>query len=412
MYPRGFLIQALIGGPVLKDVGFKAWASWKQVALAVLLIVFYSGIAWLARGESQWWYIDLVAGANVYWGDDSYRYFLARSAFLNADIYWFNFVLPVAVFLDGILTFFSNDNLLYARALKSLPLVASIFLAYFTCIRLGVRQRWAFTAGVLLASFPLYTLVSLSFYGESWLVFFISFALFLLANNKLLAAAFVIGFMPLIRGESIGFVAAFSLFALIRRDRRLLAAVLAPGALYLFLIIIIGPGVRDFLGWRLDVADIFEAVGIWYGGEIARVFDVLYWPSLLLAVPALFLKEARPIWPCAVGAAYIVARLVIAVELDRSSLEPRFLLGAVPVVTVGLALALNKLESLYGLLFGVGKKTLFYPCLALGFVGYLLFLHVSSIHVFKVLINYVEKNGVLPSSVDEASQKMRTNSTK
>jgi len=395
---------SFMGEHVLNDAVSKTRTNFWFVFLVVSLIAFYCGIAWLARGEYQWWYIDFVADANVYWGDDSYRYFLAKTAFRNPDVYWFNFVLPLAVFFDGVLTTISNESLYYSRALKSFPLVLSVFLVYFTCLKLDVKRVWAFLSAGMLAFFPLYVFVSLSFYGESWLVFFICLALFLLADKKMRAAALVIGLMPLIRGESIGFVASFSLFALLQRDRKLLFWALAPGSIYFCLITTIGPGLQNFLGWRLNVADVFEAVGIWYGGEIERVFDVLYLPWLLIAVPALFLKEARPIWPCAIGAFYIVARLLIAVELDRSSLEPRFFLGVIPVLVVGLALGLNKLNSFCG----SGQKAICCRVMSVGFMGLLLFLHVSSVHVANELIDYVARNGELPPSVADAPLEMGT----
>ncbi|WP_156497234.1 hypothetical protein, partial [Alcanivorax sp. HI0083] len=133
-----------MGEHVLNDAVSKTRTNFWFVFLVVSLIAFYCGIAWLARGEYQWWYIDFVADANVYWGDDSYRYFLAKTAFRNPDVYWFNFVLPLAVFFDGVLTTISNESLYYSRALKSFPLVLSVFLVYFTCLKLDVKRVWAF----------------------------------------------------------------------------------------------------------------------------------------------------------------------------------------------------------------------------------------------------------------------------
>lgn len=366
--------------------------------------MLYCIVAWLARGDNQWWYIDFVAGGNVYWGDDAYRYFLAKTAWTNPDIYWFNFVLPVAISLDGLITTFADGHLFLARALKSAPLVASIFFVYFSCIRLGVPKRWALAGAAALALTPLYVLVSLSFYGESWLVFFISLVLYLIASGRFLSAAIAIGLMPLVRIESIGFVGAFAVMSLLRRDWRLIFTVFAPGFLYFLLVVIWGPGISGFLGWRFEMAKVYDAVGIWYGGNLSQIIDVLYWPWLLAASIGLFLKSARPIWPATVGTGLIILHLCASIILKTGSFEPRFLMASFPLMAVGLAVLLAKQESLWR-----GEKSLpFFQWTAGCFLILLLSSHALSVNVFNELKDYIFAHGKLPLAVKQHPYSLET----
>jgi len=369
--------------------------GWLLFLLSALLVFFYIIIAWVARGDEQWWYIDFVNGANVYWGDDSHRYYLARSAWLNSDIYWFNFVLPLAIFLDAILTTISSDSLFVARALKSLPLVASLFFLYFSCRNLGVKRSWSFLAVGLLAFTPIYVFVSLSFYGESWFVFFVSVTLLFLSQKKLFLAAVVIGLMPLVRIESLDFVATFAIFTWLRKDFRAFLTVFAPGTVYFLLIVTAGPGVEVFLSWRFEMMKVYQGVGLWYGGEPVEIFDILFFPWLLLAVYGLFLKEARPIWVISVGVALIILHVILTLIFETGSLEPRFLVVAFPVMTIGFALALSRIEIL---LSNIKNATLAFSSVAIFFI---LYSNIYSIHVVKEIVTYFSENYAFPESVRE-----------
>lgn len=384
---------------VFTDIRRSGWGGF----LALSLMMLYVGIAWLARGENEWWYIDFVAGTNVYWGDDAYRFFLARTAWLNPDAYWFNFVLPGALILDGLVATLSNGHVFYAHAIKSLPLTASIILVYFTCIRLEVSRLWAIVASVVLGLTPIYVLVSLSFYGESWFVFLASFALFLLASNRVLAAALVIGVMPLFRLEGLAFAISFAILGLRDRSWRASIAVFVPGVIYFLMIIALGPGLTTFVGWRFEITEVYKALGIWYGGELSRVFDAFYWPWLLAAVAALCLKEARPILIMLIGSVIVALQVILSSRFERSALEPRLLVVIFPVIAVGLALALQKQEAMLK-----QRRRALLVCTSIVFIGLILFSHISSIHVFSQLRQYVIANGRLPLEVLDNPFKMET----
>lgn len=383
---------------------FVSVSVWRSLCVAIVLVALYVCVAWLARGEAGWWYIDFVAGGNVYWGDDAYRYFLARTAWLNPEIYWFNFVLPAAISLDGVLTSLAGGDLFMSRALKAVPLTASLFLVYHAALQLGVKRRWALLSALLLALTPIYVFVSLSFYGESWLVFFISLALYFLSAGRLNASAWVIGLMPLIRIESMGLLGGFVLLAMLRKDWRALLTVFVPGFIYFLLVIIWGPGISVFLGWRFELMQVYVAIGAWYGGSLSQIFDVLFWPWLLAAAMGLCLKSARPVFPAAIGAAIIVTQMAVSVLLERGSFEARFLLAAFPLMAVGLALLLQRVEELCG----TKARRDWYQALVAGFAFTVLSSHLLSFHVFKELKDFVAAYRELPATVREAPFSMRT----
>tara|TARA_A100000171_G_scaffold46380_1_gene51157 strand:- start:8391 stop:9974 length:1584 start_codon:yes stop_codon:yes gene_type:complete len=389
---------------VVEKLFLKNSTYWLYAFLGLVLVCFYCSIAWLARGGDEWWYIDFVAGANVYWGDDAYRYFLARTAWLNPDIYWFNFILPLAAILDGCITTLAGGDFFFSRALKSLPLVASLFMVYGACVHLKVKRFWAAMASISLATTPVYVFVALSFYGESWLIFFVCLAFYLLASKKTLLGALVIGLMPLIRLESLGFVAGFAIMSAGSKAWRPMLIVFMPGIIYFFMILLIGPGVSTYLAWRFEIMNVYEAVEIWYGGELSRVFDVLYWPWVLAAFVGLLFKEARLLWSLCIGATIIVLRVMYSMALEIGSFEPRFLVAALPVMAVGLALLLQRLEvcQFNGWLTGLLR------IISIGFIGLILFLNITSIHVFGELHQYVVDNGRLPASVKERPLTMGT----
>ncbi len=375
-----------------------------SMVTAFALVVVYCLVASLSHGSHEWWYIDFVAGGNVYWGDDAYRYFLARSAWHDTNLFWFNFMLPAAAFLDGVVTTLAGDSLFHARAIKSIPLAASILLTYHAAVRLGAARTWATVAAALLACMPLYVLVGLSFYGEAWFAFLVSLSLYLLTIRSWRLAGLAIGIMPLVRLEALPFVAGYMAWMMVRRDWRNAAVVLAPGLLYGLLVVVFGPGIPGFLAWRFDVMKVYEAVGIWYGGSFSQFFEFLFWPWSLCALVALLGRDARPILPCIIGAVGICGFQVIAIVFNTGRFEPRFLVPLCPVLAVGFALFVSSQARSWG----QQNFRLVFRLLVTLLVGATFLAQVSSIHVARELREYVLTNFRLPPSVKARPFEMAT----
>lgn len=381
--------------------------SWFRVSLyagCLALLAFYFLLGYLSRGESAWWHIDFVAEGNIYWGDDAYRYFIARSAWVNPDVYWFNFTLPVAVFADGILTTLAHGHLLYARWLKALVTVVSVVLVYRTCIQLQLSRYLALASAVLLALMPLYFFVSMSFFGESWLALLVALALYLHSSGKDSAAALTVSLMPLVRPEGIFFVLAYCGFWLVRKNWRVAALTVGAGAIYFFLIMTAGPGLGAYSGWRFDMMQVYEGAQNWYGGPLSRFTKVFFIPWLILASVGLGLKKARLLWPFG-GAVFALVTLIFFSVLWRTAnFEPRYLAPVMPVLAVGFAVFLDWTKEYFESLRMKGA--------GLALVAIVVFstfvAQFFSIYVFDEIRRYYKENGALPHEVVEKPLAMST----
>lgn len=366
------------------------------IITALVLITVYCVLAYLSHGNDEWWYIDFVSGSNIYWGDDAYRYFLARSVWHNVDVFWFSFILPGAAFLDGVVTALSSDSIFYARALKSLPVTASIFLVYYTALRLGAGRAWAGCGAALLACMPLYVLVGLSFYGEAWFAFLVALSLYLVSHQQWRWAAVIFGLMPLVRLEGLYFTGGFVVYALAHRDWRNAVLPLVPGLVYGLLVIVLGPGIPVFLAWRFELVKVYEAVGIWYGGALSQVFDIFFWPWLLCSVVALCSSRARALLPCVIGMAGVfLFQVAISIILEIGRFEPRHLVALCPVLAVGFSLFMTG----QGEFWKKRRAGLVFKVIAPGFVITILFAQLGTLHVVKELHAYFAANLALPEVV-------------
>lgn len=363
----------------------------------MLLFFFYCVLSHLSRGEDAWWYIDFVSNGNIYWGDDAYRYFLARSAWIKPDIYWFNFTLPVWVFLDGVVVTLSADHLIYARYIKAVLTVLSIFFVYKSCIYLKSDFYSAIISTALLALLPLYFFVSMSFYAESWLSFLISFSMFLYFSGRLTAAYLVIAILPLVRAEGVFFVASFFTLGVIRKDWKMLLLPVSAGAVYFLLIILVGPGIEVFSGWRFNMMNVYAAADNWYGGSLTKFLDVFYLPWALAAALAFLWRSSRSAFPFFSASVVMILFVAISVFLKKTNFEPRYLAPVMPVLAVGFSLFLSKLTEFFirNNMFGYG----FFIALVL--VVSTFFYQFFSIYVFSEIKNYYLENKRLPSAVIE-----------
>ena len=87
--------------------------KWQAILLFLVFSMFYIFLAWVVSGGDTWWIIDIINGTNVFYGDDAYRFFLARSAWLDPSLYSYNFVLPGALILDGLIISLSGADLFF-----------------------------------------------------------------------------------------------------------------------------------------------------------------------------------------------------------------------------------------------------------------------------------------------------------
>ncbi|MDF1629939.1 MAG: hypothetical protein P1U78_09100 [Alcanivoracaceae bacterium] len=356
------------------------------------LFFFYLTLAWLARGGGPWWYVDIASGGNVFWGDDAYRFFLAREAFSNVDLYFFNFVLPLAVLQDGILALISGYDQFLVRVFKAALLALSWLLSYRACLKVS-EQGPALIASLAIFTLPLFIFVGISFFAESWFIFYTTLAIFFWANRRIYLAATVVSLLPLIRIEGIFFVVFISLYGAYLRDYRLFVLPYIAGGIYFLLILTVGPGVSGFLSWRDGAEKVYLATGRWYGGNTGHFWDVFGVVVLLGGVLGLWMRPQLRVlffsFLCITGA------IVVLGLVELISPEPRYLLMGLVLLPTGLAVSLVALRKwMYRVSLGV-----LYKPLLLVFLAHIGFYNLTSMHVFSEIEKYISANHAVPSEL-------------
>lgn len=315
------------------------WLLWLS---AMLLLAFYCLLAWLTSGGDVWWHIDVVGNSTIYWGDDAYRRFLARGAFLNGDAYWFSFVLPVVLLLDHLVSLLSADQLLLARFIKALLATGGLILLWQAGRAISIGRTALLVSLALLALMPLYFFVSMSFYGEAWLGLLVCAAIWLHCRGHSLAVLWLVGLFPLVRPEGLFFVLSLVAVVWFSAERRRAWIPLLPGTLYFIAINVAGPGILDYIAWRGRMEDVYIATGDWYGTGWEQFPRVFFIPWLMFGAAGLLALPLRRLAGFSVASLSIFALFsLFAFLLGTASFEARYMLSALPMLTLGVAASLD-----------------------------------------------------------------------
>lgn len=335
------------GGFIFFEFSRRLWKWRLALSVTLALSVFYGLVIGVIHGHGAWVYVDYVSKNNIYWGDDAYRWFLARSAWINPDVYWFNFSLPAWTFLDGIVASVSRGDLLHARYIKAVLTAFSVFLTYSICLRLRLGQWAALSAAFLLATMPLYFLVGMSFYGESWLLLLVTAAMYCHVYGLKKLFLLATGVMPLIRPEGVAFVIVFSLLLIYERKWKELLFMVSFGAIFFFSIFIFSD-IDSFWSWRTEAQKIYQKQGMSYGWTpgSAGFFEIFPLPLLIPSLLGMLIPKGRPLLGFYVGAVLIIGHWVTTVSGNRALIEPRYFVATMPVMMLAFAVFLNELPSL------------------------------------------------------------------
>lgn len=376
----------------------KAWL----VSGVILLVLFtsYALLAYAARGGNSWWYIDIVSGSNVLWGDDAYRYFLAGMAFSSWEIYFFSFTLPLALLVDGAWAALIDDQF-GIRVIKAAGLAVSALLLYHACRRY-VSSGYALLSVLVVYTLPLYIFVGISFYGESWFVFVFSVAIFLWVKDRVYWSVFVISLLPLFRVEGVYVVLAISVLSFFRKDLRMLLMANLAGGLYFFAIVFLGPGLAEFLAWRVPSEEVYASTGVWYGFRLEQLSKTLN-PVMFLAALAGCLRQRNLSWMIA-AALLIVSFFFILAYLEKINLEPRYLVMAMPPLAVGVAVFSGwvkewRVHWFFSPIVGLLLPVFFVFCFSF---------NIKSVHFVSEVLDYFQESGKLPESIRKSPFSMST----
>ena len=292
--------------------------------------LLYIGLSWLVSGGDTWWILDLINGTNVFYGDDAYRFFLARSAWTHYSIYTYNFVMPVSLALDGIVTTISNNNLFLSRSVHGVLGAAAIFLVWDSGRALALNRLVMIFACLIMGLIPRYAFTTLSFYGEFWLGFFICLITWLLLRRHFFWLSLVAGLLPLLRPEGIYFYSFIFLFLVLERKWKEALCSVVPGLLYLIFLITTLHQLSDYMHWREELKNILVKIPFNYSRwEILNTYTFVL---LIPAVAGAFLKQTRAFWPVTLAAITWVVVLQGLVLLGLAKFEERYIYSIAPVL--------------------------------------------------------------------------------
>ncbi|MDF1637849.1 hypothetical protein [Alcanivorax jadensis] len=307
-------------------------SSSDATALFITFFLVYVGLAWIVCGGDRWWVIDFVDNENIFHGDDAYRFFLSRSAWINPDLYTYNFVLPGQLLLDGSITALLSGDLFLARCFHAAFGAAAISLVYLSGIELKIPRITMLSAVLLMGLLPRYALMSLSFYGEAWLSFFICLSLWFYLKKKYIIMAFVASWMPLLRPEGFFFLAPLCLQMLLKKRFSEFLLLLLPGSLYFFYLFFSLESLSDYTFWRMELRKILEKVA-----RRTSIGDPLEFYSFFLVAPAglaLFLRKTLRLWPFIMGGIVWLAWLQASIIQGLAAFENRHFYILLPLVAM------------------------------------------------------------------------------
>lgn len=306
-----------------------------RLILCLLFLGFsslYIGVAWLVCGAEAWWILDFINGTNVFYGDDAYRFFLARSAWLNSELYTYNFVLPVALVLDGVVVSITGGDLFLSRSMHAVLGAAALCFVWDSGRQLGINRVIITAAVIIMGLVPRFVFTTLSFYGEFWLGFLVCLILWLFLRRYFFALAIAAGILPLVRPEGIYFFAFVWFFLLKNRRWREAALMLMPGCLYAAFLVFNLPALSDYHYWRQELRRILVKIPFNKGS-----WEIIHTYSWLVVVPALFgfcFRPVRRLWPLLIGAACWLLMLQGLALVGLATYEERYTYSLIPVLII------------------------------------------------------------------------------
>lgn len=300
---------------------------------------YFASLAWLVSGPKAWWILDFINGTNVFYGDDAYRFYLANSAWADVSLYEYNFILPVSLFLEGVVTFVAGNDLLASRIIHGFLGAVELVLLWAIGNRLKIKKVYLFLSLILLLLFPRYAFTTISFYGEFWLGLLLTVACWFYVKKNYKSCIFVIALLPLVRPEGIFFWCVSVIFLLYKRKFIYVASSVLPGLLYLIFLFFRLDHIKYYTYWRLELVQILQKIPFNHGEwEILKVSSFIY---LFFVALGFFNKKIKDICLFFVGAIIWIVYLQFSVLVGSAKFEERYLYSVFPLLTIAWAAGLD-----------------------------------------------------------------------
>lgn len=306
-----------------------------KIDVLVIFLVFsalYIALVWLVNGGDRWWVIDFMGHSNVFYGDDAYRFFLARSAWINPDLYTYNFVLPGFLVLDGLVVTLAGGDLFWSRCIHGVLASVALCLIWSAGRRLGINRFVMLLAVLVMGLLPRYAVMSLSFYGEVWLTFALCLLLWLFVSRYWWGVALVASVLPLIRPEGLFFLIPLWFFMLKQRCWRQMAWMVLPGFLYFVFLNIHFDSLNDYNYWRHELRLILGRLVL-----NSSKWDIEESYSMLYVVPSalgILYAPIRRLWPVLLTTAFWIFWLQFELYRGALTYEDRYVYILIPILTL------------------------------------------------------------------------------
>lgn len=330
------------------EKSFRTMGSLPAPAAISAFFLFFVLYVWIAslisHGETRYVF-DFIERFRIFGVDDMYRFFYAKCAWLNPDLYSWSYTLPGGLVADGALSSTFHANAFLMRSAHAFLSSLSLVFLYLAGRKAGAGSMSMLFAILILGFMPLYALVSLSFLGESWLVFMVSVSLYLFVKKHLSGCVLVVGLMPLFRPEGIFMVLPLLVFLLHRKNWRMAILLLIPGVLYFIYLWMSLDSLWVYGEWRFALRKILNIVHdpLAYRIGIFSTFNPLW---LVPSLAALFLPRMRALWPFSVAAAMATAWLTTLLALKLTNYEPRYMIFVMPIFAISWAMLFEHAVSM------------------------------------------------------------------
>ena len=308
---------------------------------ACVMVVFigvYFYVAKLTSSGNQWLIADFIERWKIFSIDDSLRFYAAKMAFSQEEIYQSNYILPVCLWLDGLIAKVVNGDLFLMRVAHLLPALATLWLTYIAGKKIGINRVVMAFSTLILACMPLYFFIYMSFYGENWLTLGVAGLMAAFVYQRYFLVAVIAAFLPLIRPEGLFFIIPLGMFFLYKNNIKPILIMGALGFLYLLYLMASLETMKDFYHWRLELREVMN-----YAPQNAPFYENLFFSSfnffwLLLACIGLFLFSFKKTWPFILAAFIWILWNTINLYKQITYYEARYFLCIMPLIVIGYGL--------------------------------------------------------------------------
>lgn len=209
-----------------KDSSKTSAASSSYAVIFISLFAFFLlGLIWFVSEPIRAARIDRYALYNI---DDIFRFCYIKNSFDDLDNFLNPYTLPIYTIIANIffrLPPFGMSSLRLVSAIFSI----GIFILFFRLLRkLQFRNKYCLLALFMLATFPLYLLLSVTTHSEIMFCFFLLSSAYLYYSERYFLSTIFISFLPLIRHEGILYIQIWIFILLIKFMPRYIPLLLMP----------------------------------------------------------------------------------------------------------------------------------------------------------------------------------------